>query len=145
MRRTDSIRKNFSLGMYASVEAQIANLADEIAYNSHDLDDGISAGILSLAQLSELEVWDGAIQQEADKVMHLDPTRQLYQIIRALINQQIIDVVQTTHKNLERHGVKSPDEVRELDCAVVNYSPSMAEKNRQLRTFLWITSTGTTG
>ena len=127
---------DFQPGQYASVEAQIANLADEIAYNSHDLDDGVSAGILSLDQLSELDVWDGAIREEVEKVRNLDSTRQRYRIIRALINQQIIDVVQTTHRNLERHGVKSPDEVRRLDFPVVDYSPGMSEKNGQLRSFL---------
>ena len=127
----------FQPGQYASVEAQIANLADEIAYNSHDLDDGISAGILSLEQLADLDVWDGAIQEQAEKARHLDSTRQLYQIIRALINQQIIDVVQTTHENLERHNVKSPDEVRKLAIPVVDYSAEMAVRNNQLRTYLY--------
>lgn len=126
----------FKPGQYASVEAQIANLADEIAYNSHDLDDGVSAGILNLDQLTDLDLWDGAIQEEVDRVRHLDPTRRRYRIIRALINQQITDVVQTTHDNLERHGVKTPDQVRQLDFPVVDYSPSMTEKNSQLRAFL---------
>ena len=126
----------FQPGKFASVEAQIANLADEIAYNSHDLDDGVSAGILNLDQLTDLDIWDGAIQEEVEKVRHLDPTRKRYRIIRALINQQIVDVVQTTHENLERHGVKSPDEVRRLDFPVVDYSPLMTEKNGQLRAFL---------
>jgi dGTPase len=71
-----------------------------------------------------------------DRVRDLDPTRKRYRIIRALINQQITDVVQTTHANLERHGVKSPDEVRRLDFPVVDYSAEMAEKNDQLRAFL---------
>ena len=128
--------EEFQPGDYASVEAQIANIADEIAYNSHDLDDGVSAGILNLDQLTDLDLWDGAIQEEVEKVRHLDPTRKRYRIIRALINQQITDVVQTTHENLERHGVKSPDEVRGLDFPVVDYSPSMTKKNCQLRAFL---------
>ena len=70
----------FQPGQYASIEAQIANLADEIAYNSHDLDDGISAGILHLDQLAELDVWDESIQEQVEKVSHLDSTRKLYQI-----------------------------------------------------------------
>lgn len=126
----------FQPGQYASVEAQIANLADEIAYNSHDLDDGISAGILSLDQLAELDVWDEAIQEQAEKVCHLDPTRRLYQIIRSLINQQITDVVLTTHENLEQNDVRAPDDVRRLNVPVVDYSAEMAEKNKQLRSFL---------
>lgn len=128
--------EDFQPGKFASVEAQIANVADEIAYNSHDLDDGVSAGILSLDQLTDLEIWDGAIREEVEKVRDLDPTRKRYRIIRALINQMIMDVVRTTHENLERHGVKSPDEVRTLDVPVVDYSPSMSGKNKQLRAFL---------
>ena len=126
----------FEAGKCASIEAQVANLADEITYNTHDIDDGVSAGILSLDELAELDIWDEAIREAAEKSGHVDATRQRYQIIRTLINQQITDVIHTTHKNIEQHGLQSVDDVRDLGQNVVDYSPGLTEKNSQLRTFL---------
>lgn len=126
----------FEPGKCASVEAQIANVADEIAYNTHDLDDGLTAGFISLDDLTRLKVWDDTLQKAAEKAEHLDDTRRKYQIIRALINQQVVDVIATTHEHLERNRVHSVDDVRNLDRNVVAYSVSMMEKNRELREFL---------
>ena len=120
----------------ASVEAQIANIADEITYNTHDIDDGVSAGILNLDELAELDIWDEAIREVADKAGHADATRQRYQIIRALINQQITDVIQTTHENLVQHGLQAVEDVRNLGCNVVDYSTGLVGKNNQLRAYL---------
>lgn len=130
--------REFEPGKRASVEAQIANVADEIAYNSHDLDDGLTAGLIVLDDLTHLEIWDETIQQAAHKAAHLDETRRRHQIIRALINQQIVDVITTTHANLIRHSVQSVDDVRNLDENVVAYSDPMMPKNQQLREFLRI-------
>ncbi len=127
---------DFELGKRCSVEGQIANLADEIAYNTHDLDDGLTAGFIVLDQLKDLEIWDETIRNAAHRADHLDDTRKKYQIVRALINQQITDVIHTTHQNLERHNVRSVDEVRDLDFNVVDYSEVMMRKNRELRKFL---------
>ncbi|MEE2708324.1 MAG: deoxyguanosinetriphosphate triphosphohydrolase [Gemmatimonadota bacterium] len=127
---------DFEPGKRCSVEGQIANLADEIAYNTHDLDDGLTAGFIVLDQLKDLEIWDATIQTAAHKADHLDDTRKKYQIVRTLINQQITDVIHTTHQNLERHNVYSVEEVRDLDFNVVDYSEVMMRKNRELRKFL---------
>jgi dGTPase len=118
------------------VEAQITNIADEITYNTHDIDDGVSAGILNLDELAELDIWDEAIREVADKAGHADATRQRYQIIRALINQQITDVIQTTHENLVQHGLQAVEDVRNLGCNVVDYSTGLVGKNNQLRAYL---------
>lgn len=126
----------FEPGKCASVEAQIANLADEITYNTHDIDDGISAGILSLDELAELDIWDDEIREAAEQAGHADATRQRYQIIRALINRQITDVIETTHANLEQHGIQSVDDVRNMAHNVVDYSAELTKKNNQLRGYL---------
>ena len=126
----------FEPGKRASVEAQIANVADEIAYNTHDLDDGLTAGFIVLDELKDLEIWDETIREAARKAGHLDDTRKKYQIVRALVNQQITDVITTTHKNIERHGVQRVEDVRDLSENVVAYGDTMMRKNRQLREFL---------
>lgn len=127
---------DFETGTRASVEAQIANVADEIAYNSHDLDDVLTAGFVELDDLKQLDIWDDAIQKAARKAAHLDETRRKYQIIRALINQQITDVIHTTHANLIQSHANSAEDVRNLPENVVAYSESMMRKNQQLREFL---------
>ncbi|MBI4551339.1 MAG: deoxyguanosinetriphosphate triphosphohydrolase [Candidatus Latescibacteria bacterium] len=127
---------DFETGTRASGEAQIANVADEIAYNSHDLDDVLTAGFVELDDLKQLDIWDDAIQKAARKAAHLDETRRKYQIIRALINQQITDVIHTTHANLIQSHANSAEDVRNLPENVVAYSESMMRKNQQLREFL---------
>jgi dGTPase len=126
----------FEPGKRASVEAQIANLADEITYNTHDLDDGLAAGFIELEELEDLEIWDATLKEAAGRAEHLDETRKKYQIVRALMNQQITDVIHTTHENLERYGLRSVEDVRTHSDNVVNYSAGMFKKNRQLRAFL---------
>lgn len=128
----------FEPGKCGSVEAQIANVADEITYNTHDLDDGLSAGFITLDEIKELDIWDDSVREAAHRAEHLDETRQKYQIIRALLNQQITDVLQTTHAHLEAHAIGSVADVRNLGFNVVAYSEKMTKKNRQLREFLRI-------
>lgn len=127
---------DFEPGKRSSVEAQIANLADEIAYNTHDLDDGLTAGFIELDQLSDLEIWDETLQDAASTAGDVDDTRKKCQIVRALINQQITDVIQTTENNLLAKETRTVDDIRDLDFDVVNYSEEMRRKNRELRQFL---------
>lgn len=130
--------EEFEPGKCGSVEAQIANVADEITYNTHDLDDGLSAGFITLDEVKALDIWDDPVREAAHRAEHLDETRQKYQIIRALLNQQITDVIHTTHAHLEAHAIHSVADVRNLGFNVVTYSEEMTKKNRQLREFLRI-------
>jgi dGTPase len=126
----------FEPGKCASVEAQIANIADEITYNTHDLDDSLTAGFIALDEIKELDIWDETIREAAHRAEHLDETRRQYQIVRALINQQITDVIRTTHETLEARRIASVEDVRNLGCNVVGYSETLTKKNTQLREFL---------
>lgn len=119
-----------------SLEAQIANLADEIAYNAHDLDDGIRAGMFEMAALDELTLW-----QELKEVVGWHSERPLpnitrHEIIRELIGKSVMDVLEYTGKNLVENKIDSPEKVQTHPENLVGYSPEFKIKVRQLKKFL---------
>ncbi len=120
-----------------SLEAQIANLADEITYYSHDLDDAVDFEILDAAQLQESAVW----RRSHDTVLGRYPEvrePELHKfIIRDIIDVQVQDVVQTSADSIARANVQSADEVRQQETPLIRYSNQLLEANRELRKFLY--------
>ncbi|MCP4415277.1 MAG: deoxyguanosinetriphosphate triphosphohydrolase [Chloroflexi bacterium] len=119
-----------------SLEAQIANLADEIAYNAHDLDDGLRAGMFDMEALDELTLW-----QELKEVVGWQSQRPLppivrHEIIRELIGQSVMDVLIQTNNNLDDNQIDSPEKVQTYANNLVSYSPDFKAKVRQLKKFL---------
>ncbi len=128
--------KDFSPELRASFEAQIANVADELAYNVHDLDDGLRAGLLVPAQLAEVRLWqrlmDG-LGWEGKTISELER----HELVRELKGLQINDVLTHTQKLIEQHNVQSPEDVQRLNENIVRHSPDMAEMNREWKRFLY--------
>jgi dGTPase len=120
----------------ASLEAQIANLADEIAYNAHDLDDGLRARLFTPHELNELEIWR-EFQEEIGWQNGEFTTLDRREVIRELIGAFVTDVVFTTARTLEENNIDSPEKVQTFDRNVVTYSPEMARKVRELKDFLY--------
>ncbi|HEX8296928.1 MAG TPA: deoxyguanosinetriphosphate triphosphohydrolase [Chthoniobacteraceae bacterium] len=126
-------------GKYSSpsLEAQIANLADEITYYSHDLDDGLDFHLITVEQLGELEVW----QRDYDEVRAHFPKlkgRQLHSyVIRCIIDRQVQDVISTSDELITAAGVNSADEVRQQKKPLIRYSLSLLNANKALRKFLY--------
>jgi dGTPase len=122
----------------SSLEAQVANLADEVTYYSHDLDDGLDSGLLAESQLQrEVRLWRQAARQvERDYGRLADECRR-YFIIRCIIDLQVQDVVTTTEKLILDAGVKHADEVRLHPKPLVQYSPKRRQLNLELRKFLY--------
>ena len=122
----------------ASLEAQVANLADEITYYSHDIDDGLDSGLLTEAQLDrDIDFWRDASERIRSQHGDLADECRHYFIIRCLIDDQVHDVVQTTEANIAAAGVASADEVRTQAKPLVAYSPTRREANLQLRAYLY--------
>ena len=122
----------------SSLEAQVANLADEITYYSHDLDDGLDSGLLTEAQLErDIDCWKNASEHIRDEHGDLPEECRHYFIIRCLIDEQVHDVVGTTEANIAAAGVASADEVRQQKNGLVAYSPARREANLQLRAYLY--------
>lgn len=121
-----------------SLEAQVANLADEIAYYSHDLDDGLEAGLLSESALRRhVRVWRQADARVRRAHGQLADECRRHFIIRCIIDDQVHDVVETTERRLRAARVRSADAVRRRLRPLAAYSPSQRASNFELRTYLY--------
>src|ERR1051325_2867888 len=122
----------------SSLEAQVANLSDEIAYYSHDLDDGLDSGLLSERQLRrDVDIWGRAHKQIHREYGALPDECRRYFVIRSLIDWQVKDVVETTEQHIQEAGVKSADDVRMQRQPLVQYSPERRKLNLELRKYLY--------
>ena len=122
----------------SSLEAQVANLADEITYYSHDLDDGLESNLLDEENLKEnIQIWCETSRQVHEQHGDLNPESRHYSIIRLLINSQVRDVVQTSKRLIAKSGVQSADEVRLHDGPLIKYSDERRAANLELRNYLY--------
>jgi dGTPase len=122
----------------SSLEAQIANVADEIAYYSHDLDDGLDAGLLNERKLRKAsQVWGEAARCVEKEYGELPDECRRYFIIRCIIDQQVKDVVLTSEERIRKAGVQSADDVRAHGRPLVRYSPKRRKANLELRDYLY--------
>ncbi|MFN4226615.1 MAG: deoxyguanosinetriphosphate triphosphohydrolase [Candidatus Ratteibacteria bacterium] len=117
-----------------TIEAQIVNVADEIAYTCHDLDDGIKSGIISLESVQEVKIWQ-EIEKTIKKQFLNDERHKRHLMIRNLINYLVTDLIEQTKKNLLKIKPQSVDEVRNSDIIVEN-SEEIKIQHYQLRKFL---------
>jgi dGTPase len=120
-----------------SLEAQIANLADEITYYSHDLDDAVDFEILSAPQLEEDAVWQRSHRAVLGRYPKAREPELHKFIIRDIIDMEVQDVVTTSALSIVDAGVQSADEVRKQQAPLIRYSDYLLEANRELRRFLY--------
>ena len=120
-----------------SLEAQIANLADEITYYSHDLDDAVDFEILDSAQLEENAVWRRSHRAVLSRYPDAREPELHKLIIRDIIDVQVRDVIATSAKSIVDVGVQSADDVRKQPAPLIRYSDELLEANRALRKFLY--------
>ncbi len=130
-------RKGFA-AKNSSLEAQIANLADEITYYSHDLDDGLDSELLSEKELAKnVRVWAQAARAVKKEYGNLPDECRRYFTIRTIIDLQIRDVVENSEHLIEKAGVKSADDVRRFSKPLIQYSPERRTLNLELRRYLY--------
>jgi dGTPase len=130
-------RQDLWLWSWASAEAQVAALADDIAYDVHDMDDGLRAGMFGIADLAGLPLVGPVIAGIREEWPALDASRMVHETGRRLITLLIEDVVTETRRRVARHGPSSADEVRRLGQALVGFSPAVAEAERGMKAFLY--------
>lgn len=128
---------DLELHTFPGIEAQIAALADDIAYNNHDLEDGIRAHLFTLDDLAQVPMMREIIQATDEKYGKLDPKRRIHEVIRRAINRMVADVYNQTRQNLVKNRVDSATAVRHLGQSVVSFSPEMEASNKILKTFLF--------
>ncbi len=128
--------QRFLANTQPGLEAQLANLADEIAYNHHDIDDGLRAGLITVEQLLDVALF----RAQYDEVQRLYPDisgrRLVHEITRRMIDVQVTNLVTTTQANIERESPASADEVRALGCSLVSYGDQVTAYNLELKRFL---------
>lgn len=121
-----------------TLECQLANLADEIAYNTSDLDDGLRSGILDPKAVLELEIAQHVLKSLGEPAdADLGDTMMRHRFIRRLVGIEVMDAIDATEKNLAEAGVETLADLRALPGNVANYSPEMQELNRELKVYLF--------
>ena len=132
-----NLKHDLELHTYASGEAQVAALADDIAYNNHDLHDGLRAGLFTDAQAAELPIVGPAFTAVDQKYKNLDAHRRRHEALRRVFGVMVEDVMATSCVILAQSGAKSAQDIRNLDHSVVQFSPSLWSELKQIRTFLF--------
>lgn len=135
-RRLGDLGERFLEGRQPSIEAQIANIADEIAYNNHDVDDGLRSGLLTIEQLAEVELWKTHYDAARGDFPQIEGRRLIHETVRRVINTLIVDLIEETSRNLAEHAPRSLDEVRAAP-ALVAHSERVAAQAAALKRFLF--------
>ncbi len=120
-----------------TLEAQIIDLADEIAYNNHDIDDGLKARYLKPEALMKVDLWADIYARVKEKYPSLPEDRQILQTISHLIGHLIMDLVDQTRKNISEAGITTQEAVRAHSGNLVMFSSEAAARNRELKRFLY--------
>jgi len=133
----EGLQKHERTRGFPSLEAQIADLADEITYYSHDLDDAVDFEILSAAQLSKNEVWNRSLKHVLEHYPNAREAELQKLIIRNIIDLQVQDVVTTSARSISKANPKNSDDVRNQSSELIHYSDVLRKLNAALRKFLY--------
>ena len=118
-----------------SLEAQLTNYADEIAYNNHDIDDGLRSGLITLEQLEQVELFANNLSLVKAKYPKLEQKRLIHETVRRMINTLVVDLCTTSEAAIAKHQPNSINDIRALPH-LISFSGEMAEQNKKLKQFL---------
>lgn len=135
-RQLGDVGERFINKQQASLEAQIVNLADEVAYNNHDVDDGLRSGLIDIEQLLEIRLFKEQFDVVTKRYPDLQDRRRIHEIVRRMINRQVVDLIDTTKTNLTTIKPDSIDSVRNHSADLAHFSDEMLEMNLELKRFL---------
>jgi dGTPase len=124
------------LSQFASAEAQIAAVSDDIAYNAHDIDDGLRAGLFDVIDLGDIPLVGTALAEVLKRYPDIDRARLIHETVRRIIAAMVQDVLTETRKIVRKHKINTCDDVRTHSAAVVAFSAQTTEYNRVLKSFL---------
>jgi len=129
--------QRLELGTYAGPEAQVAAIADDIAYNNHDIDDGLRAGLFTVADVSDVPIVGEAFADVRRRYPDISEDRMIHETVRDLIGYMVSDVLSETRNRLAAEKPQSADEVRALNRAICDFSLEFRAKEAPLRKFLY--------
>ncbi|EGE58800.1 UNVERIFIED_ORG: dGTPase [Rhizobium esperanzae] len=128
---------DLELATYASLEAQVAAIADDIAYNTHDIDDGLRSGYLTFDMLEEIPFLAGLMAEVRARYPHLEPSRFTHEIMRRQITRMVEDVIGVAQQRLSLLRPESAADIRAADRVIATFSDAMAETDRQIKAMLF--------
>jgi dGTPase len=128
---------DLELHTHASAEAQVAALADDIAYNNHDLHDGLRAGLFDDDDIAELPIVGTAFEQVDALYPDIAPNRRRHEALRRVFGAMVSDVIDTSRVLLDASGAKSVEDIRHLDHSVIRFSPQLWADLKEIRKFLF--------
>jgi dGTPase len=131
-----SARHDLELWSFASAEAQAAAIADDIAYDAHDIDDGLRAGLFGLADLADVPLAGDILRGIAEQYPKLDSARMHHELVRRLITRMIEDVIAESQARLRKAGARSADDVRLAAATMIAFSDWMAVAEKGIKGFL---------
>ena len=129
-------KKKIDFSLYSSLEAQIASISDDIAYNSHDLEDGLKSNLFELKNLKDIPILNSIISKHSKKLKKHSIDLVIRQIIREVINEMVRDVIITTQKNIRQNKVKNLNDVYKSKIPLVSFSQKMMIFDRKIKNFL---------
>ncbi|MCW8828263.1 MAG: deoxyguanosinetriphosphate triphosphohydrolase [Gammaproteobacteria bacterium] len=130
------VGERFLTGRRPALEAQIANVADAIAYNNHDVDDGLRAGLITIEQLCKVTIFANQHQEVLERYPGLEGRRLIHEIIRRMINHQVVDLLRTSKQLLAATAPADVEAVRDHPEALIRFSATMQEEHLELKRFL---------
>jgi len=119
-----------------TLEAQVVDIADEIAYDTHDLDDGITSNLIDDKELEKVELWHRISTGFTSKNLNLSKEIMKYQIIRVLIDIQVRDLINNSEQNIKNFNIKTIEDVRKCKNRLISFSDKMKEEKKPLKEFL---------
>jgi dGTPase len=128
--------RDYNPALRGNLETQIANVADELAYTTHDLDDGLRSGMITPPMLDGIDLWEilkGTYGWQGPELADLERHR----MIRQLVGIMVSDMVAATDRRLRESGVRSPLEIQQLKTNLIGYSEDLQRRNRELKDFLY--------
>jgi len=127
---------DLELNTFPGLEAQIASLSDDIAYNNHDIDDGFRAGLISLNDLKKIELFSEIIKEINVEFKNIDDYMIVKELIRRLIGLMVNDLINNTKKNIDKIKPNNPEQIRSQKSLVANFSDFFISQDNQIRKFL---------
>jgi len=129
-------KKKIKFSLNSSLEAQLASISDDIAYNSHDLEDGLKSNLFKLKDLKKIPVLDKIIIKHIKKTKKYSIDLIIRQIIREIINEMVSDVILTTHKNIKKYKIKNLNDIYNTKFQLVTFSNKMKIFDIKIKKFL---------
>ena len=134
--KKDLFCKKIVFNSFSSLDAQVAAISDDIAYNNHDLEDGLRAGLFTIKKISSIPYLSKLINKHFKNIKSFRREIIISQIIRDLINLMVVDVINTTNKNLKKINPRSTSDIYKQDRLIVDFSDKMKMIDRQIKYFL---------